>query len=683
MSRPSWLPPAVLTARLAAIIWATAMALAIAIGASSCGSHDAGNPYQSSQPIDGAGSTAADVPGGTTIPSDPSVTITILTPIGDAILGAAGTVDVRATVTITAGSGGGALTVDPQSVRAIVVANATGSSAVATLAPTPLVAVAASDYRGKLSLSTLPSGDYGLRVEAATSAGTKANASITIKVDSGPTITVVSPAVDAHYKGILAIEATVDSAPYGTTALPLDATVGGVPVSLQQVGTSNTYRGTLDFHQPQPPLVGPQLLIIAARNGRGTRSESRTVFVVDEMGPTITSTFPPPGAVVGGVITIKATIADPAQVLPSSVMVLIGNVNDPKFKLPLSQGGAGDGDGVYSILFDTAKLTACGLDAPRGGLCLVFPTLSFRAADSLGNETTVAYEIAIDNQPPLLDLDPPQVRDTKYDMGLRCSWLFDPLSNNALIGDMPADGCMVSQVFDLRARVQDTGNIAGGLKKSPIAGLDPETVAVYILDDTSQSLVVDSDGDGVCDAINPKLVPTTSPPTKNNEVLKVRLGPVKPSGAADFTPDPSLPGGLACLPGKDLDPPPQLCTVSQPTVVIGYAGGESAIWGVEPIDARYCEGSPFDTFANSIGEGWACIAVAGSDKNGNGGVSAPLRVWISYNQTGPHCPAPPPTASPPPDCTGHFDKTSGAVTATPCSTRRYAPGEICSLGDCL
>jgi hypothetical protein len=64
-------------------------------------------------------------------------------------------------------------------------------------------------------------------------------------------------------------------------------------------------------------------------------------------------------------------------------------------------------------------------------------------------------------------------------------------------------------------------------------------------------------------------------------------------------------------------------------------------------------------------------------------VSAPLRVWISYNQNGPHCPAPPPTASPPPDCTGHFDKASGAVTATPCTSRRYLPGEICRLGECF
>ena len=623
------------------------------------------------------GSVSAD---GSSTPStgDPSVTITIIAPGDDAILVSAASVDVHASVAITASAGSASPTINPQSVRATVVAGATDNATLSTLSPTPLVAVAAGDYRGKISLTGLPSGDYGLRVEAATSAGTKAGATISIHVDSGPTITVVSPAAGGHYKGMRSIEAVIESTPYGATGTPIDATVGGVPVSLQQVGTSNTFRGTLDFHQPNPPLTGPQLLIITAHNARGTRSESRTTFVVDELGPTITNTSPAPGEVVGGVVKIKATIADDAQVLPSSIVVLIGNTTDTKFELPLAE----EGKGVYSVLFDTAKLTACGLGAPASGLCLVFPTLSFRAADLLGNETTVAYEIAIDNQPPLLDLDPPTVRDSKLDMGLRCSWSFDPLSDNALIGDMPADGCMVSQVFDLRARVEDTGNPAGGLKKAPLAGLDPETVAVYVLDDTTQALTVDSNGDGVCDAINPKLVPTTSPPTKNNQVLKVRLGPVKPAGAADFTPDPSLPGGLACLPGIDTDPPKLLCTVSQPTIVIGYAGGQSAIWSVEPINTGYCEGSPFDTFANNIAEGWACIAVAGSDKNGNTSVSAPLRVWISYNQTGAHCPAPPATASPPPDCTGSFDVTSGAVTATPCASRRFGSGEICYLGDC-
>ena len=46
---------------------------------------------------------------------------------------------------------------------------------------------------------------------------------------------------------------------------------------------------------------------------------------------------------------------------------------------------------------------------------------------------------------------------------------------------MPNDGCMVPQVFDLRARIEDDGNRAIGLKVTPIAGIDPDNTNVYIL----------------------------------------------------------------------------------------------------------------------------------------------------------------------------------------------------------
>ncbi|HET6285002.1 MAG TPA: hypothetical protein VFH73_28855, partial [Polyangia bacterium] len=159
-------------------------------------------------------------------------------------------------------------------------------------------------------------------------------------------------------------------------------------------------------------------------------------------------------------------------------------------------------------------------------------------------------------------------------------------------------------------------------------------------------------------------------------------------------PDPSLSTPLAqrpfCASGADVSPPEALCDGNQPTIVISYAGGASAIWSVDPIDKRFCEGGQFDTFANKISEGWACIAVAGSDKNGNAGVSAPLRVFISYTLPYfPFCPAPPASAGPPPDCTGHFDKASGAVTGTACRSRHFkdqqpadAPVEVCYRGDC-
>ena len=66
-----------------------------------------------------------------------------------------------------------------------------------------------------------------------------------------------------------------------------------------------------------------------------------------------------------------------------------------------------------------------------------------------------------------------------------------------------------------------------------------------MLDDETQALIVDTDGDGWCDSINPLLTPTTEPPVTNDQVLKVRLAPVETAGSANFLPDLSLPTRFA------------------------------------------------------------------------------------------------------------------------------------------
>ena len=52
----------------------------------------------------------------------------------------------------------------------------------------------------------------------------------------------------------------------------------------------------------------------------------------------------------------------------------------------------------------------------------------------------------------------------------------------------------------------------------------------------NQPLVVDSDGDGRCDQVNPLLTPIspTKPPTPGSGVLQVRLAAVPPGGKGDF-----------------------------------------------------------------------------------------------------------------------------------------------------
>ena len=190
-------------------------------------------------------------------------------------------------------------------------------------------------------------------------------------------------------------------------------------------------------------------------------------------------------------------------------------------------------------------------------------------------------------------------------------------------------------------------------------------------------------------------MPTTSPLTNSNQVLTVRLVPVKPKGTGNFFPDPSLLDPLVlasypgCNQGQDQKAPPRLCGAQTIPVAIGYPTAldpQAAVWTIEPLTDKepWCLGGQFDTHANQIGDGWACFAAAGADNNGNKGVSAPLRVWIQQQgllETGPICPAPPVAGGPAPDCTGTYDPATNQVSPQPCIGRRFPSKQIRWQGD--
>jgi hypothetical protein len=270
----------------------------------------------------------------------------------------------------------------------------------------------------------------------------------------------------------------------------------------------------IDLRDPSPGMLVPrlvdaQLLTVWATNVNGKRAERHLVFFIDEEGPQIVMTSPAPGEIVGDIMRISATVLDPSGVLDSSVIAVVGDDTTPaKFNVQLKPDGAG----VYSAFFDTRKLTGCPDPPAPTDLCIVYPTISFRASDELNNERAVGYDFAVDNIAPVADLDPPKLRSFEILDTVRCSYEFDPLSNNSLAGDMPNDRNVVPQVFDLRARIEDDGNHAHGLKLTPISLVDPDKTAVYVLDDETKPLIVDTDNDGWCDAINPLLIRPPSPP---------------------------------------------------------------------------------------------------------------------------------------------------------------------------
>ena len=647
-------------------------ALACTLGLLACTGATNPNP-----PMPGTGSGGSGL-GGTGMPMPPSgeVTVEIQAPMNGLVAPAGSLVDVRVHAFVDMASGTDFI--EPTSVEAVV----TAAADTAELDSTMLAPQGMDIFSGRISLGDLPTGSYVLKVTATSSGGKKGDAMLPFDIDGGPLLVVQSPQPLHSYKGLLVIEVIADAMQFG----PLDgphATVANYPVPLNPVidpsgnPVPNLYRGMIDLRDPVPGMIVPrlvesQLLTVWATNVNGKRAERHLVFFIDEEGPQIVQTSPAAGEIVGDIMRISATVLDPSGVLDASVIAVIGDDTTPAiFNVQLKPDGAG----TYSTFFDTRKLTGCPDPPAASDLCIVYPTISFRASDELGNERAVGYDFAVDNIAPVADLDPPKLRSFEVLDVNRCSWEFDPLSNNSLAGDMPNDRNIAPQVFDLRARIEDDGNHAHGLKLPPVSLVDPDKTAVFVLDDETKPLIVDTDGDGWCDAINPLLVPTTAPPTSNDQVLKIRLAPVQPKGRANFTSDPSVSGGF-CAPGLDPFLPKALCPGNQPTLAIGYRtlAAEPALWTVEDIDADWCFGKQFDAFANNMkDDSWVCIAVATADNANNVSVSPPLRVFIDYQYSGPPSAAPnvPASAGPAPACTGTYDRTTNTVSGGACKTRRF------------
>ena len=281
-----------------------------------------------------------------------------------------------------------------------------------------------------------------------------------------------------------------------------------------------------------PALEGEQILTVRAKNKNGTESVVTRKFVSDSKGPTITEATPKDGDLVGNVITISAEVTDPAGVLASSVVAVFANGPGTEYTIPLNAAGR-----RAPRRRRTAPSSTPG--CCRSGRTRCSPTLSFRASDSLGNESLLTNVVWLDNRPPLAELDPPDMRMLAKNEGgvYACSWPFDPVGTDAA-----DDGDIVPQIVDIRARIEDQGNepLSGTPNYIPISGVD--AAQLLILDDTSQPLVVNTNpvakgnrkADTLCDAINPLLVPTTRPMTAKDALL-VTLTPIPPAGVPDLT----------------------------------------------------------------------------------------------------------------------------------------------------
>lgn len=614
-------------------------------------------PHVDAAPNDGSLNDVVVIPDVPVLPdrviNEDGPSITIQTPQPMAVLSGS-QAQIVATVTDPDG-------VDVSSVRAII-----PGGAVFTMSRT---GTQNDQYSGIIDLSTLPTGQMSIIVEAADILATWNSAQVAVTRDKGPIVQFISPVQGGRYAGSVNLVFVV-SDPGGVRETSVTAQIGSVGLDIVTQGSPNPnqiqFGGEIVFEDAMfsPPLRGVQQVTVTAENiNNSVQSTSAVTFTVDDEGPTIVVNTPLPGEIVGGIITIEADVQDDAGVLLTSVLAILGN-NAYEYIVQLEPIG-----GVFSGTFDTTLF-------PHN---FVFPPLSVRAADSLNNESEVGFVLALDNTKPVLSLDPPEttrIAELGECYGVPqqvvCAQQFDPVG-----AGVPNDLDTVPQVFWLRARVEDRGNDALGLLQIPLSLIDYATPRAYFLSDTSQALVVDTDGDGFCDEINPALIPSTNP-QGSNEILALSLGPIAPTGDPDYRLDLSpLPAGCDCS-GDDTDPPPELCIATRPegmSVAMHYTvdPSEPAIWSLPPInssDPLFCAGHQFDALASNISEGWTCIAVRAKDNAGNVGVSEPLRVCVDYTLDG--VPTECANTGLAPDCTGTWNPVTQTVdTNNPCDFDPY------------
>lgn len=512
--------------------------------------------------------------------------------------------------------------VDPSSVKVTVTGG--GASVEAAAAPSG----APGEFVGNVNLAGFENGPIAVICTASDLGDepkTNSGQNDTF-LDLGPRVDVFNPVVDASYGGAVAISFTVlpdpvDGSDTGAGVGTVEASVSGVDVTLANPSTG-VYTATVPFDDPEfvPPLDGDVSLNVRASNTRTSSAVTRDLtiaFKADNDGPSVSITSPGAGALVSGFITISASVNDTAGVAAVTATI-------DEFEIELQGGGSS-----WSALFDTRLLDG------------IYPLLQVRAIDIVGNEAASGQVIALDNRPPVVDLDSVNVREaicvnnTTNCSGrdpYECGKVFDPLGADAV-----NDGQTVGQLSELRVRAEDQANIADDGTYGvaiPIADLDQGSVRIMILDDITLPLLVDLDEDGFCDAINPAVEPKLIPQA-SNEAAVVQMGPVSPGGSSHHNLWDVAKGVTTGLDDSDcwepetvVAAPPNLCLFSDTTrqISTSYNKAQSAIYGIPPITTDSCNGNAFDSVASNISDGWACVAAIAEDNLGNIGVSAPLRV---------------------------------------------------------
>ncbi len=452
-------------------------------------------------------------------------------------------------------------------------------------------------------------------------------------VDHGPSIQVGSPTAGSPHplKGPIDFNFSALAAPLTTTG-DNGAAVGGVTLAVngQTIDLSTAavakspgeYDLSIDFSTN--PLftktpVGSVPVVITATDTRTPTAAKRTTtynFVMDSTGPAITAISPPDKTIIGGQVHLQFTVTDDLSgVDPKTVEVDLGSTKH--FYTPGDSWS--ENNGTYTFSFDSATFDATQVQV----------TVNIRASDlatNAGLGASITYYI--DNQPPIVDLDPPMVREAKQaGAGYVCSDPFDPL------GTAISDAA-TGQSFELfRALVWEQTNEASGQTILYPAGTNQNSVQIYLQPDPTQPLLISKNATGgVCNEI------------ANLGTLNfLALNPVPPAGSATYSTNFPAIAGVCTVDSES--PPLTLCldNASDLTRVLAQPFGtpEPAIYASGDLMGLTCTGAQWQLSSPSLvtKNGWVCLAARATDNVGNVGVSAPLRICVNdpANGAAPDC----------------------------------------------
>jgi hypothetical protein len=514
-------------------------------------------------------------------------------------------------------------------------------------------AITDSEFEATFDLSSLPNGAVTFRCTGKDLGGHSGSTTLTTLVDLGPTITLKKPLDKGIYalKTPMAIEFEVKPAPLGddddkAKVVDVALSVAGLDIKVtESTTTPGLYQANIDFSNKMDFPVAPTAaqLQYSATNARTPNAPTRIVradVTIDGAGPSIVVNRPAYASIQRGVVELVITVKDPSDIMPGTLIATINTV-------PYSTwtGVAPE----FKQTFDTNMLD------PTHELTQL--TINITAIDKVGNKTDppVAHLFRLDNVPPVVSLNPPTIVESRVvppSNNVYCSQPFDPLGPDAA-NDL--QNVLASQLF--RVLVEDRTNRSPGATYLYHSGVKTSSVEMYTQGLPDVPLLIDTDGDTYCDAINKSddmNIRDADRVSPEEDPVKLALTAVNPTGTSWFakpsTPDtdnnPSCPNDPA---GTD-SPPTKFCPNTDMLRVIPGRTEDKppAVYAHTPSNSQTgaCNGSDWNIKGNTRGrDGWICVAARASDNIGNVGVSEPLRLCFDDGV------APPPDCSgPPPSC---------------------------------